>query len=314
MSSAHRRWTALYRRDPVAVELGGLFLLLFAVQLWTALVTQLYGPLAAVLPRPFADPFLLGPVLAHGLGTAVAAAVYLRVADVSLPLGLPARNRGTGVVAALAPLLLVAVGAVVAHAVGLSLSEVVQVGYGREFGLAFLTWVTLAPAVFASLALGLLYFGAVQRTLRARVGPAHAVGLTVFVVGVVRAMDPPTLGTPSASSLALFLLLSLVAAAVGFTAGIAYRAAGADDPRAVVSRWHLPVLSLGVVGLVGAATEFGDGATLLRWGLFVATVAVGAYGHERTGSLWVGVAALVVYYVAKNVGVYLETVGGVAGF
>ncbi|WP_255196932.1 hypothetical protein [Halorarius litoreus] len=315
MSLEPRVSTTLYHRDPEAVTLGGLFLLLFAVNLWTAGVSLLYEPLSVALPRPLGDPFLLGPILVHGLGTLLATVVYLRVTGVSLSLGLPTHDRETGAVTPFLSVGLVAIGALVAHGLlGSSVSEVVRSSYGASMSVAFLAWVTLVPAVFAALAYGLLYLGAVQRTLRELVDPGHAVGLTVFVVGIVRAMDPPSLARPSPESLGLFLLLALVAAAVGFTAGIAYRGAGATDPKTVVRGWYVPVLVVGVVGIVGVATEFTAATTLLRWGLYVGTVAVAAYAHERTASLWVGVVTLFCYHVAVNVAVYLEAMGGVGTF
>lgn len=312
MVSVRRLWTDVHRRDPTAVELAGLFLLLFVLHLWVELVSLAYAPLATVLPTPLDSPFVLGAVLGWGVGFALAAVVYVRVAGLDVPLGLPAREHlSVAAGAVVVPALLVGTVTLLGHTlVDLPLAEVVRKSYGASVSLGFLVRVAALPVTLGALGYALVFHGAVQTTLRERVGPAYAVGLTTAVAGVYRAFDPPRLASLDAGSTAAFLVMVVVAVAVGFTLGLAVRAAATGSVRGTVERRYLPVVALGCLGLVGVATELTSLEAVVRWGLWVAAVGVGAYGYERAQSLWVPVASLGGYLLAVEVLVYLEFAWG----
>lgn len=300
------------RRQPLAVALALLFAFLFALRLWVAAVGLAFEPLSNVLPGSLGSPFVIGVVLTWGVGFGLAVAAYVRVTEVSLPLGWPRRGGWLAVVAAVVvPTTAVVVVAAVANGVlGSNFGAVVRRGYGAAAPLGFVLRVTVPWALFGAIGYGLVFHGIVLGTLRELVPAGVAVVLTAAVAGVYRVIDAPTLPDPPA--LAVFLLASVVTVALGFTLGLGYRA-WRDDSLAAVADWRFaPVVALGLLGVVAVGSELTGVHDLLRWGMWVLTVGVGAHATARSDSLWSGVAALLAYLLLVDLVTYAEVLVGLA--
>ncbi|WP_255150614.1 hypothetical protein [Halorarius halobius] len=301
----------LHGRHPVAVDIAVAVGFLFAVRLWVGLVGLAYRPLADLLPAPLASPFVLGSALTFGAGFALAAAVYLRAAGLGVGLALPTRTTALPTAGAvLAPALAVLAVATLANGLGSSLGAVVRLGYGEAATPAYLLRSALPAAVLGALGYGLVFHGAVLGTLRTRLPATWAAALTAAVAGAYRAVGDAT--RPDPVALAVFLLAAVTTVALGFTLGLAYRTYRERSLSAVADRRLLPVVALGAFGLVGVASELTTPDALLRWGLWVTTVAAGAYGTARAESVWPGVGAFFAYLLAVDLVVYAEVVVGLA--
>lgn len=310
----HRRFGRL---RPEALGIGTLFVFLSVVHLWTALVGFGYARLSSLAPALPEAPILVGTFVTAVLGYGLPTVVYVHLRDLDVPIGRPDGDAGRGLLVAVGvPIGLVAGVALVGHVlVGTSVAAINQTYYSPDVGLPFLVRTTVLPAAFGALGTGALLFGVVQTRLRDLTTPRVAVGLTTVVAGVFYFLPTANLspGRVDGVALALFGASVLVGVCVGMALGLAYRGIARDDLDGVVSVTYAPILILGGLGALAIVqTTLVDLPGAVTDLALLGAVAAGAYGYDRTRSLWTPVASVFVYRAALGVAVYLEVIYGFA--
>ncbi|MFC4551594.1 MULTISPECIES: hypothetical protein [Halorussus] len=304
-------------RHPEAIALSSLFLALTAAHLWAALVvTYAFRPADGLVGDGPLSTFVLSLFLTHGLGLAVGAAALARILDIEVPLGPPAVDRLPAAAAVVsAPVLLVCAVAVTANvAFDASLATLVQTHYSPQVGPSFVVVRAFVPAAFAAVGYGLLFFGVVQQRLRALTGPSHATVLTTVVAGVYWVGRPITSSVTRFEPNAVpgFAATVLAGAAFCFCVGHLYRGAVHESLTSVLRVRYAPVFAVGLLALSAVLADLADPVGGTRDLLWVATFAVGAFGYERTRSVWVPVLALAALQFSVDVVALLEAILGVA--
>lgn len=311
-SNAGRR---LVRRSPEAVGIGSLFLALFAVHGWSVLVgTVGYRGLDGLVAGNRYVALLLPVVLLYVVGTALGAWGYARARSVEIPVGLPERRHLPTVlaVASTPPLLVAAVALAGNGLLDTTVSAMQQVRYSPEVQVRFLVAVSLVPAALRGVAYGFLFFGVVHERLRSLTTPRHALVLTPVVAGFFRVVSEGSVSMTRVDPGQLLLLVVAVVASAAFGAslGLLYRAAVLDSLEDVLRPAYAPVFAVGLVGLVGVAMELGEFPSGVVHALWVVVLGVGAYGYERTRSVWVPAAVAATFPVALDAAAVLEATFG----
>ncbi|MFB6161336.1 MAG: hypothetical protein ABEJ61_09205 [Haloferacaceae archaeon] len=305
----------LYRQNPASVGLGALFVVVAAVQVWTRLVGLAFVAVEPALPAFAGSPIALGSVATYGLGMSLGALAYVRLRGIDLRVALPSREHLPTVAATtLAPAGLVLGTAAVAAAVDTTYSAIAQRYISPDAPTAFVLSTLLVPALAGAVGHALLYHGVVQERVRALTDPEHAVGLTTVLVGVVVAV-PLTSPNPLSldpANLAIFGVTLLVTVAVGASVGLLYRGTVRESVDSVRDVRYLPVVAVGLFGLVAAALELAEFSTAAFDLLRLATVAVAAYGYERTRTLLAPTLAVAAFRVTSAFVPYAEAVFGLA--
>lgn len=317
MKTVRIRDRSFRSRHPEAVALSSLFLALAAAHLWAALVVAyVYRPANALVDGDLLSSFVLPLFLTHGLGLAVGAAILARALDVEISLGPPTVDALPVVIGTLAtPVLLVCAVAVTANvAFDASLAALAQTHYSPQVEPSFVVVRAFVPAAFAAVGYGLLFFGVVQQRLRALTGPRHAAVLTTVVAGFYWVGHPITSAVTrfEPSAVPGFAAAVLAGAAFCFWVGHLYRGAVGDSLTTVLRPRYAPVFAVGLLGLSAVLADLADPVGGTRDLLWIATFAVGAFGYERTRSVWVPVFALAALQFAVDVVALLEAIPGVA--
>lgn len=303
-------------RNPEAVGVGSLFVVLFAVHAWSALVGSVgYRQFDALLAIDRFWAFVFPIFLVQVVGVAGGAFLYARARNHPIPFGVPDRNRlrVVGAVAA-APVALIALTALAGYALDATVSEMAQMRYSPEVQLSFLVYTSFVPAVLRGVGYGLLFFGVVHERLRDVASPRHALVLTPVVAGFFHLLSGESLLTHQFDPIAVlhFLTLLLVGVAFGACVGLLYRGTTRDSLPDVLRFAYVPVFVIGLLGFVGVAMELAELPTGAVDALWLATFAVAAYGYERARSVWVPVAVVAVFAAALDVAAVLEAVAGIA--
>lgn len=300
-------------RDPEAVAIGSLFLLMFGTYAWAILVARAgYSPLSPLVASNEVQVFVLPAFLIQITGLAFAASVYARVRNVEIPFGLPARNRlpiAAGTVAT--PVLLVAVAAVLGHSLfDASVSAAVGHRYSPRAPLATVAIGSVPPALLRGVGYGLLFFGVAHERLRAVTTPRHAVVLTPLVVGFFWQVHTALVHVVRFDSFATtnVALAVLVGVAFGASLGLLYRGTVRAPVEHLLRARYVPVFTLGLLGVAGVVLPLADVSDsafdILRLSVFV----VATYGYERTRSIWVPILAVAAFPAALDFARYLEAV------
>lgn len=303
----------LYRQNPASVGLGALFVVVAAVQAWTRLVGLGFVTVEPMLPAFPGSPIALGAVATSLVGTSLGALAYVRLRGIGLRVTSPSREDLPTVAAtAVAPALLVVGAATVAAALDTTYSAIAQRYIAPDAAPVVVGTVVVVPALLGAVGHTLLYHGVVQERVRALTDPAHAVALTTVVLGVVVAipLTTPNPVTLDPAPVAIFGVTLLVTVAVGASVGLLYRGTVRESVDAVRDIRYLPVVAVGLFGLVAAALELAEFPTAAYDLLRLATVAVAAYGYERTRTLLTPALALATFRVTSGLVPYAEAVLG----
>lgn len=240
----------------------------------------------------------------------LAAGVYARVTDTAIRFRVPTPTRQVGAA--------VAAAALAGAAFALLGRAVFDVPRGSSpTPLAIVLESVVVVPILVGVGYGLLFNGAIQASLRERVGPAGAVAAVVSLAGVYPLAAADFGGQVHwLATVAVAAVLPLAAAVLAVAAleflGMDRRAAGsgailhATAGGAIVGWTFLAAYwlaaSLTLVGLdVGAAAS---AAFLTSPAVLIATAAA-SYGYERARSVWVPVVAFAAFFAAPAVLTYL---------
>jgi len=304
------------QRNPEAVGIASLFLALFAVNAWAALVGAVtYREFGFLLGFDNVLSFLFPIFVFHVVGTGLGAWLYARRYGHEIPFGFPEKSRrrvAAGVVSA--PIALITITALVANALDTSVSSIAQVGYSPTAQLSFLVSTSFVPAALRGLAYGLLFFGVVHERLRRVTTPRHAILLTPIIAGFFREVTGGSLNATDfeASAIPYLVTIVVVSVAFGTCVGLLYRGTVRDSLADVLRFAYVPVFVVGLLGFVGVALELGEFPTSAVDLLWIGVFGIAAYGYERTRSVWVPVVAMAAFAAGLDAAGYLETVAGVA--
>lgn len=312
---------ALHRRlrgdgRSVAAGLARLSLVVVALTVWAAFVGAAYWPVAAALPGWFSGAVPVNLLFNRPVGLVVGALAYLRVrgADVLLMPPEPSRRRSV-LGAALVPATLVCVAAFVGTTVfETPLSVMVGSSYGPRVGVEFFLRHEVLPAVLFALGSSALWYGVIQERVRELASPDHTVALTVLLAWLAESL-PFADGVTSVRTgpnTALLLGIAVVATvSLWFSVGVVYRSIVRGSCEGLLHLRYAPAFALGSLMLATALAGLFDfpagGYGILR----VVALGAGAYGYERTRSLWTPTATLVAFNVAVETVLVAEAALGV---
>ena len=314
------------QRNPEAVALGSLFLLLLVVSAWAAWITKVgYEPLRA-LAAPisgFALPvqirvFVLPAFLTNIVGIGLGALVYARVRNVDIPWNLPARGRLyiTTTTLLAVPVLVMITALVGRVAFETPVSSLINLRYNPQVRLSDLVFSSFVPSILAGVGYGLAFYGVVHQRVREATTPRHALVLTPLLVGLfwearggvrhVFQWDSPLPDT-------VRVLLMLVATvAFASSLGLLYRGAFRAPVKHLLRARYVPVLAFGLFGAAILLMSITDFPTALTDVVRLVVFGVAAYGYERTRSIWVPILVVAAFLATLDVASYLEMVAGVA--
>jgi hypothetical protein len=281
---------SLYREQPLLVEVALVTATLAAVSLWFDGTQQLTS---VVLPTGLGGSVGIWAHLAVLLvGTAVFVVAYSRFRGVELRFGPPALDSLPAAgVAVFAPAALVLLTDAFAGALGGRYSALSgtrwTAGAPPE---VVLTLVVLAPLA-GSVALALVFQGAVQGTFREVLSARRAAVLTVGF-GAVALVDGTggALGFFPSTGGFVFLVLLVVALLVG---RYVERRAETGWDRRVGYAPLAALLALGVYGVFGEVSGLADVAFVC---LQVTVLALAAWGYDRTDSLVVPAGTYLAFF------------------
>ncbi|WP_226012458.1 hypothetical protein [Halomicrobium salinisoli] len=265
-------------------------------------LVDLGSPLAATGAGQLAVSALANTVVIVG-GPTLAAAAYVHVRDLPVPLSLPGRGRAdlALVAAALAgPALALAIAALLGDLTGTPFYELSGSRSAPDAGVRVPTVITLLGLALTLPAYLLVAHVVVQPTLRTVSGEATAAGLTTLFVGL---LGPTALTRPG--PLRAFAFPALLAIAVVLPACAAYwydrqwLTAVVAVPLTLVLAGGVHDLLVDVAGPAGALYAGGE----------VLVVAIGAAGVARTDSVVPAALAFTSYTVGAAALSYLTSVG-----
>jgi hypothetical protein len=309
-SAVGERW------DPTALELGGVFLALTGVSLWSGLVASSVQAAVGPLAGPQSS-ILLVSTATSVVGLCGGSAAYARCRGFDLGLSTPASGTGASAAASVvAPALLAAAVSVVGNALfGVSLSAVLQYGISPDPSLGRLGRVAVLPAAFVGAGYGAVVSVVVVESVRERVARSDAAAVTTLLAGFFWLLPlRPVSRLPTGVGSAYELLVTLVfGVAFGAALGVLCRRRRSST-ESRLSRRDAALVALAAVGVVAAATGLTNATDVVENLLWVAALGIAAVGYHRTRSAWVAVLALSGFSVALRVIAYAEATLGLATF
>jgi hypothetical protein len=309
-SAVGERW------DPTALELGGVFLALTGVSLWSGLVASSVQAAVGPLVGPQSS-ILLVSAATSVVGLCGGSVAYARYRGFDLRLSTPASGTGASAAATVvAPALLAAAVSVVGNALfGVSLSAVLQYGISPDLSLGRLARVAVLPAAFVGAGYGAVVSAVVVESVRERVARSDAAAVATLLAGFFWLLPlRPVSRLPTGVGSAYELLVTLVfGVAFGAALGVLYRRRR-SSAESRLSRRDAALVALAAVGVVAAATGLTNATDVVENLLWVAALGIAAVGYHRTRSAWVAVLALSGFSVALRLIAYAEATLGLATF
>jgi len=288
------------------------------VQMALALMILLLGgfySLFGIVTSP--QTTILIPFLTAVVGMGVLAAIYVRLRGVGLRLALPARGvRPLVVIAVLGPVLAVA-GLWIAVQVMPDQSLRSLVGgpfFFRQPSLLDLLSDATA-SLFSAFGVALLFFGAIQETLREYTAPAGAIAVVTVTAGLYRWLVGLTLSGlgglglpwPGVAGVAVVVLVAFLVD-TGWRA-LDLRTLGERRTDVAAGALGVALVTLSIIGwdVVFGAPALSFVGYTVGYGV---TVAFAALTYEWTRSVWVPTLSLATYSVAIVLAGYLAVFGG----
>lgn len=309
------------QRNPEAVALGSLFLLLLAVYTWAIWITRVgYEPLVALTApileftpsnqiRTFVLPTFLTSIVGIGLG----ALVYARVRSVDIPWGLPARGRLclTATTLFAVPVLVMITTLVGYVAYETPISSLINLRYAPEARLSSLVFSSFVPSILAGVGYGLAFYGVVHQRIREVTTPHHAIVLTPLLVGLfweARAgVRHAFRWNPTLPDTVRILLMLVAAVAFASSLGLLYRGAFRTPVEHLLRARYVPVLAFGLFGAAVLLTSITDLPAALTDVVRLVVFGVAAYGYERTRSIWVPILVLAILPASLDLATWLDS-------